>query len=195
MQFFIIHIIVFQAFRSFLLRRLPAYNRYYALPGFAKLPHPENPPAFLNIPDIIVLLCLVVILPTFPRLLPQSMPFGKSAWPAPRCCTSIPPRTHAAAISVVHAAHSSLHYAPAVPASFIALHVHAARTTYLFNFLCWYVVQASPCPYCQPRSFLTSAHRALAQSAQSFASTFGRSIPFVIHLLHSSHFAATRQQA
>jgi hypothetical protein len=45
-----------------------------------------------------------------------------------------------------------------------------------------------------PASFVPHfGSRALAQSAHSFASTFGRFIPFVIHLFHSSHFAAALQ--
>jgi len=44
--------------------------------------------AFLISFPIIVLSCLVVILPSYQRLLPQSMPAGKSACPAPRCHTS-----------------------------------------------------------------------------------------------------------
>ena len=100
----------------------------------AKLPSPKFSPGFpLSLPALFCFYFLLSSNRTFPRLLPQSIPPGKSAWPAPRCSTSIPPRIHAAAISVVHVAHSSLHYAPAVPASFHSLHVHAGQTPPLLD--------------------------------------------------------------
>ena len=105
-----------------------------------------------------------------------------------------PSRIRAAAISAVHSVHSSLHYAPAVPASFQSLPVHAGQTPPLLNAF----LTASARHHAPFASLIRSSFRlagAFSQSALSFAFTFGRFISFVIPFIHSSHFAAPRQQA
>ena len=105
-----------------------------------------------------------------------------------------PSRIHAAAISAVHSVHSSLHYAPAVQSSFQSLHVHATRTPALL----YHSLTVTGRHHAPFASLIRSSFRlagAFSQSALSFAFTFGRFISFVMPSIHSSHFAAPRQQA
>ena len=138
--------------------------------------------AFLIPFPIIVLSCIVVILPSFQRLLPQSMPAGKSACPAPRCHTSslLPyPRLSCCNKCRISAC---IGVRPSGFSQFAAGACHPDAMS--AHFFVGYGVRLSPCPICKPHSFLISVSRGIF-TISSFIRLHFRSLHFIRHALHS----------